>query len=60
MVEEAAKQARTTKHPWFVACDDNMDPADFRRSVRFKGRCLFIKRQDKELPLADPRAQKAS
>ena len=31
--DEALMEARTTRHPWLVACDDNMDPKDFRRGL---------------------------
>ena len=29
-------QARTTKHPWLVACDATTDPEDFQRGLWFK------------------------
>ena len=36
------KETRTTRHPWLVACDANMNPEDFKKSLWFKERCLFI------------------
>ena len=34
LTEAAVKQARTTRHPWLVACDGNMNPEDFKKSLR--------------------------
>ena len=30
------KRARTTKHPWLIACDANMSPQDFEKSLWFR------------------------
>ena len=30
------KRARATKHPWLVACDANMSPVDFEKSLCFR------------------------
>ena len=35
-------QARTTKHPWLVACDATTDPEDFQRGLWFKEKCMFM------------------
>ena len=37
------KQARTTKHPWLVACDATTDAEDFQRSLWFMEKCMFMK-----------------
>ena len=33
--EAILERARATKHPWLVACDANMSPVDFEKSLRF-------------------------
>ena len=33
LLEAVLKQARTTRHPWLIACDANMDPEDFEQSL---------------------------
>ena len=33
---EALKRARTTKHPWLVACGADMSQVDFEKSHRFR------------------------
>ena len=33
LMEAVVKQARTTRHPWLVACDGNMNPEDFKKSL---------------------------
>ena len=35
-LEAVLKRARATKHPWLVACDDNMSPVDFEQSLWFR------------------------
>ena len=36
MLEAVLKQAKTTRHPWWVACDANMCPEDFEKEPRFQ------------------------
>ena len=36
------KQVRTTRHLWLVACDATLDLKDFRTSLWFKEKCMFI------------------
>ena len=43
LVEAVVKQARTARHPWLVACDANMNPKDFKKSLCCKSRHMFIK-----------------
>ena len=31
LLEAVLKQARTTRHPWFIACDANTCPEDFEK-----------------------------
>ena len=33
---EAVLKTGTTKHPWLIACDANMSPADFEKSLCFR------------------------
>ena len=35
LLEAVLKRTRTTKHPWLIACDANMSPEDFEKSLRF-------------------------
>ena len=42
LMEAVVKQARTTRHPWLVACHANMNPEDFRKSLWYKSRHMFI------------------
>ena len=41
-METVVKHASSTKHPWLMACDANMCPADFEKSLWFKGKHMFI------------------
>ena len=34
--EAVLKRARTTEHPWLTACDANMSPVDFEKSLSFR------------------------
>ena len=34
IMEAVVKQARTTSHPWLVACDANVDGGGFKRGSR--------------------------
>ena len=43
LIEAVMKQLRTTRHPWLIACDANMSPADFDKSLWLRSRHMFIK-----------------
>ena len=36
ILEAVLKRARTTKHPWLIACDANMSPEKFEKSLWFR------------------------
>ena len=36
LLEAVVKRARTTKHPWLIACDANMSPEDLEMNVALK------------------------
>ena len=36
LLEGVLRQARTTRHPWLIACDANMCPEDFKWSLWFQ------------------------
>ena len=36
------KQARTTRHPWLIACDANMCPEDFEKSLWFQRELMHV------------------
>ena len=36
LLEAVSKRARVTKHPWLVACDANMSPVEFEKSLWFQ------------------------
>ena len=42
LMEETVKQARTTRHPWLMACDANMDRQNVRKSAWFKEQCTIF------------------
>ena len=35
ILEAVLKRARATEHPWLEACDANMSPVDFEKSLWF-------------------------
>ena len=36
ILEAVLNRARTTKHPWLTACDADMSPEDFKKSLWFR------------------------
>ena len=42
LMEAVVKQARTTWHSWLIACDANVCPEDFKKSLWFESRHMFI------------------
>ena len=42
LMEAIVKQVRATRHPWLIACDANMFPEDFKKSLWFQSRHMFI------------------
>ena len=36
------KEARTSRHPWLVACDANMNRTNFKKSLWYKRKHMFI------------------
>ena len=42
LLEAVAKQAHTTRHSWLVACDANMCPEDFERSLLFRRERMHV------------------
>ena len=36
ILEAVLKRARATKHPWLIACDADMSPEDFDKSLWFR------------------------
>ena len=42
MLEAVLKQLRTTRHPWLVACDANMGPEDFDKSLWFQREQMHV------------------
>ena len=36
LLEAVLKRTRTSKHPWLIACDANMSPEDFEKSLWFR------------------------
>ena len=43
ILEAVLKRAKATKHPWLVACDVNMSPVDFEKSIRFRKDRMHVK-----------------
>ena len=51
------KRARISKHPWLVACDADMSPEDFEKSLWLrKTRCMWQHRR--KLPRAGQKSAK--
>ena len=42
LLEAVLKQARTTGHPWLMACDANMCPEDFEKSLWFQREQMHV------------------
>ena len=42
LMEALVKQPRVTRHPWLIACDANINPEDFKKSLWCKSRHMFI------------------
>ena len=42
ILEAVLKRARTTKHPWLTACDANMCPEDFEKSLWFQREQMHV------------------
>ena len=42
LMEAVVMRARTTRHPWLIACYANMCPEGFKKSLRLQGRHMFI------------------
>ena len=57
LMEAVMKQARSTRHPWLVACDANKTTGTAHGT---KAGTCSLRRQEKEFPLTDPKAQMAS
>ena len=42
LLEAVLKQARTTRHPWLMACDANMCAEDFEKSFWFQRELMHV------------------
>ena len=42
LLETALKQAKTTRHPWLMACNANMDPEDFEKTLWFQRERMHV------------------
>ena len=42
LLEAVLKRARTTRHPWLKACDANMCPEDFEKSLWFQRETMHV------------------
>ena len=41
-LEAVLKRTRTSKHPWLIACDANMDPEDFEKGLWFRKDQMYV------------------
>ena len=57
-MEAVVKQVRSTKRPWLIACDANICPEDFKKSLWFQIRHVF--RGARRRRFIDPKAQTTS
>ena len=42
LLEAVVRRAKTTRHPWLVACDVNMCPEDFEKSLWFQRELMHV------------------
>ena len=49
-----------SNHPWYIACDANMNPRDFEKDTGLKARTCSSKHSRKKFQRADQEAQKVS
>ena len=42
LLEAVLKRARTTRHPWLIACDANMCPEDFEKYLWFQRETMHV------------------
>ena len=42
MLEAVLKRVRVARHPWLVACDANMSPVDFEKSLWFQKNRMHV------------------
>ena len=42
LLDAVVKQAKTTRHPWLVACYANMCPDDFEKSLWFQRELMHV------------------
>ena len=42
LMDAVMKQVRTTGHPWLIACDANTSLEDFKKSLWFQSRHMFV------------------
>ena len=42
LLEAVVKQARTTRHPWLIACDAHMCPEDSEKSLWFQRELMHV------------------
>ena len=57
LLEAMLKPVRITKHPWLVACDADMSPADFEKSLWFQRNRMHVVARRK-LPRAGQKSAK--
>ena len=54
LMEAVVKQVRTTGHRWLIVGDANMSPEDFKKSLWFKSRHMFIEVPGEGVSSKDP------
>ena len=42
LLEAVLTQARTTRHPWLIACDAHVGPEDFEKSLWFQRNLMHV------------------
>ena len=42
LLEAVVKQAKVARHPWLIACDANMCPEDFEKSLWFQREQMYL------------------
>ena len=58
ILEAVLKRARTTKHPWLIACDAKMSPEDFEKKACGFGKIECMYWHQKVCQRADEKKQR--
>ena len=58
LLEKVVKQAKTTKHPWLIACDANMNATNIEKRVWSQSKHMLIEAPAEEVSTCRSRGPK--